>query len=79
MKLVSQSVEILQWIEVPSQEIAFEVNDDKVVIKPPSAYLGYKPIQLMLISYKWRGAQVRLIKLMIIVYYIMYAVSVSCT
>ena len=57
--MVSQSVEIYHWMEVPAKELTVKGRDGKdVEVKPPSVHVGYKPIPLLLISYKWRGSQV---------------------
>lgn len=57
--MLSQSVEICQWMEVPAKEVKLKTTDDvEVEVKPPSVHVGYKPIKLLLISYKWRGSQV---------------------
>jgi hypothetical protein len=59
MKMVSQSVEIFHCMEVPAKEVQLKGTDGGVIeVKPPSVHIGYKPIPLLLISYKWRGSQV---------------------
>ena len=58
--MISQSVEISHWLEVPAKELIVQNKDgEDVQMKPPSVHIGYKPIPLLLLSYKWRGAQVR--------------------
>lgn len=57
--MISQSVEIHRSMEVPAKEVKLKgIDGSDVEVKPPSVHIGYKPIPLLLISYKWRGSQV---------------------
>ena len=58
VKLVSQSTKVNQRLEVPSREVRVKTASGEVEVKPPSVYLGYKPVQLLLLCTKWRGSQV---------------------
>lgn len=59
VKILSQSIKIRHWLEVPSKELKVQAAGGEVEIKPPSVHIGYKPIPLLLLSTKWRGSQVR--------------------
>lgn len=59
VKLIGQSVEICTYLEVPAVDIKIQTDSGEVTIEPPSVHLGYKPIPLYLLSYKWRGSQVQ--------------------
>ncbi len=56
--MFGQSVEICQWMEVPSKAVTIAGSKGEVEVSPPSVHIGYKPIPLLLISYRWRGSQV---------------------
>lgn len=59
VKMLCQSVEICHSMEVPAKEVKLKNKDgNDVEIHPPSVHVGYKPVPLLLISYKWRGSQV---------------------
>lgn len=60
VKMLSQSVEVSHWMEVPSKEIKVQTSGGEVEVKPPSVHIGYKPVPMLLLSYRWRGSQVRL-------------------
>lgn len=60
VKMMSQSIKIRQWLEVPSSELTVQGTGGEMQLKPPSVHIGYKPIPLLLLSNKWRGSQVRL-------------------
>ena len=58
--MFGQSVEITHRMEVPAKAVKVSSTSGEVEINPPSVHIGYKPIPLLLISYRWRGAQVRM-------------------
>ena len=44
--MMSQSVEICQWVEVPAKEVRLNTKDGtEIEVKPPSNFIGYKPIK----------------------------------
>ncbi len=61
VKMFSQSVEICHQMEVPAKALKVSCSSGEVEINPPSVHIGYKPISLLLISYRWRGSQVGIV------------------
>ena len=59
MKVIGQSVDIRQVLEVPAKSIKIEGSNGEVEIQPPNFDLGYKPVPFLLLSSKWREGQVR--------------------
>lgn len=60
MKLIAQNIGIRNWLEVPAKNITMQGSKGEVEIKPPLSDMGYKPIRLLLLSYRWREGQVKL-------------------
>lgn len=57
MKVIGQSVDVKQIIDVPAKSLKIEGSKGEVELIPPSGTLGYKPIPLLLLSHKWREGQ----------------------
>lgn len=60
MKVIGQSVDIRQVLEVPAKTIKIEGSNGEVEIQPPTSDLGYRPVPFLLLSSKWRDGQVSL-------------------
>uniref|UniRef100_A0A1X7TZZ6 Hormone-sensitive lipase n=1 Tax=Amphimedon queenslandica TaxID=400682 RepID=A0A1X7TZZ6_AMPQE len=58
VKLVSQSVDVSETLEVPAKNVTVDsVNGGSVTLQPPFSDLGYRPISVSLISHKLRDGQ----------------------